>query len=140
MDLTSLWRLQLVQNSAASCLQTGKRKCGHVTPLLASLHWLPVRFRINFKILLPVFKVLNGLAPLYLAELLHHHSPARALRSTNQMLLDVLRSRHRNRKGRAIAVAAPNLWKSLPIHIWTAQTLATFKLKTHDLLLNCAAR
>ena len=78
-----------VQNAAARLL-TGTKKRDHIT--LASLHWLPVCFRIVFKILLFVFKMLNGLAPQYLTELLHVHTPVRALRSSNQMLLDVPKS------------------------------------------------
>ena len=60
-------RLQLVQNSAARILtKTSKRV--HITPVLASLLWLPVALRIDFKILLLVFKALNGLAPSYLSD------------------------------------------------------------------------
>ena len=128
---TLLRRLQLVQNVAARLL-TGKRKHDHITPVLASLHWLPVQFRIDFKILLLVFKVLNGLAPSYLADR-HPHTPARSLRSSNQLLLEVPRSRLRTRGDRAFAITAPNLWNNLPPHVRDAQTLATFKslLKTH---------
>lgn len=36
-------------------LLTGMRKREHITPIRASLHWLPVRFRIDFKILVLVF-------------------------------------------------------------------------------------
>ena len=63
-----LSRLQLVQNAAARLL-TGTRRRDHITPVLASLHWLPVRFRTVFKILLFVFKAVNGLAPPYISEL-----------------------------------------------------------------------
>ncbi len=58
----SLDRLQLVQNSAARLL-TGTRKNEHITPVLRELHWLPVSYRIDFKILLFVFKALHGTAP-----------------------------------------------------------------------------
>lgn len=61
----SLTRLQLVQNAAARLL-TGTKKHEHITPTLASLHWLPVRFWINFKIALFTFKCLHGSAPKYL--------------------------------------------------------------------------
>ena len=47
-----------------------KRKFDHVTPLLIELHWLPVRQRIVFKILLYTFKALHGVTPMYLTELL----------------------------------------------------------------------
>ena len=72
-------RLQYVQNSAARLL-TSTGRYEHVTPVLRSLHWLPVSARIDFKILLLVFKVLNGLGPLYLCELLEPYIPNRNLR------------------------------------------------------------
>ena len=132
LDKSSLQHLQLVQNAAARLL-TGKRKWDHITPVLRHLHWLPVHYRIDFKILLLTFKCLNGLAPLYLTELLHAHIPARVLRSANLLLLDVPRSRLKTRGDRAFSVAAPNLWNNLPVHIRTCQTLECFKslLKTH---------
>ncbi len=42
-----LARLQMVQNAAARLL-TGAKKHDHITPILTSLHWLPVSFRIQF--------------------------------------------------------------------------------------------
>ncbi|TKS65252.1 RNA-directed DNA polymerase from mobile element jockey [Collichthys lucidus] len=81
---SSLARLQLVQNAAARLL-TGTHKREHITPILASLHWLPVHFRVHFKILLFVFKCLNGLAPPYLSVLLRPYTPARCLRGSGRM-------------------------------------------------------
>ncbi len=46
-------QLQLIQNAAARIL-TRTRKSEHITPVLRSLHWLPVTFRIDFKVLLLV--------------------------------------------------------------------------------------
>ena len=62
-------RLQKVLNAAArvTCLIP---KFAHITPVLRELHSLPVKFRVEFKIALLVFKTLNGLAPQYLSELL----------------------------------------------------------------------
>ena len=54
---SSIARLQLVQNAAARLL-TGTRKYEHISPILASLHWLPIHFRIHFKILLKFFYLL----------------------------------------------------------------------------------
>ncbi len=62
---STLNKLQYVQNSAVSIL-TGTRIGSHITPVLESLHWLPVRFRVDLKILMLTFKVLHGLAPHYL--------------------------------------------------------------------------
>ncbi len=114
---SSLQRLQLVQNAAARLL-TGTKKYEHITPVLASLHWLPVRLRNEFKILLIVFKILHGLVPANLSELLRVHTPLKALRSCNQVLLDVPKTRLKNKGDRAFfSVVAPNLWNGLPVHI-----------------------
>uniref|UniRef100_A0A8C6UH90 Reverse transcriptase domain-containing protein n=1 Tax=Neogobius melanostomus TaxID=47308 RepID=A0A8C6UH90_9GOBI len=128
----SIRRLQGVQNAAAHLL-TGTKKRQHITPVLAALHWLPVYYRIRFKLLLVVFKCLHGTAPLYLSELLVRHAPARALRSADQLLLEVPRSKRVTKGDRAFSVAAPKLWNDLPLHIRAAQTLDHFKslLKTH---------
>ena len=71
----TLKRLQTVQNSAARLL-TRSRKYDHITPVLASLHWLPVCFRIEFKSLLITFKALHDLAPAYISELLVPYVPS----------------------------------------------------------------
>ena len=55
-------KLQTIQNSAAR-LVLRTRKTDHITPCLYKLHWLPVKQRIEFKILCFTFTVLNGLAP-----------------------------------------------------------------------------
>ncbi|XP_026176392.1 uncharacterized protein LOC113138288 [Mastacembelus armatus] len=128
----SLLRLQLVQNAAARLL-TGTRKYKHITPILAALHWLPVSFRVHFKVLLFVFKSLNGLAPPYLTELLHPYTPSRSLRSADLQLLEVPKTRRKLRGDRSFSVAAPRLWNNLPLNIRQAPTLAMFKvqLKTY---------
>lgn len=132
LDHSSLRRLQLVQNAAARLL-TGTKKRKHITPVLASLHWLPIRFRIDFKVLLIVFKILTGLAPLYLKELIQVRYPARALRSSGEPLLDIPRTKLKTKGDRAFSVAAPKLWNSLPLHIRLAGSVERFKsaLKTY---------
>ncbi|TWW76594.1 putative RNA-directed DNA polymerase from transposon X-element [Takifugu flavidus] len=86
----SLRSLQLIQNAAARVL-TGIDKRDHITPVMASLHWLPVKFRIIFKTLLLTYKVLRGLAPSYLEELVIPYQPNRPLHSQNAGLLVVPR-------------------------------------------------
>ncbi len=124
-------RLQ-VQNSAARFLK-GCKKFDHATHLLRSLHWLLVHYRIEFKILLLVYKSLNNQAPSYLSDLLHPYSPARGLRSEGKLLLQTPRTRLKTRGSRAFEVAGPTLWNNLPVHIRMASTLSEFKsyLKTH---------
>ncbi|KAI2646322.1 UDP-N-acetylmuramoylalanine--D-glutamate ligase [Labeo rohita] len=67
-------KLQLVQNAADRVL-TRTKKYDHISPVLSTLHWLPIKHCIDFKILLITCKALNGLAPQYLSELLLHYSP-----------------------------------------------------------------
>ncbi len=68
-------KVQLVQNAAARVL-TRTKKFDHISPVLSTLHWLPIKHRIHFKILLITYKALNGLAPQYLSELSLHYSPS----------------------------------------------------------------
>ena len=72
---STLKGLQLIQNAAA-CILTRTRRFEHISPVLASLHWLPVKFRIDYKILLLTFKALHGLAPSYLNYLLFPYTPS----------------------------------------------------------------
>ena len=80
-------KLQYVQNTAARIV-TQTRKFDHITPVLFDLHWLPVSYRIVFKILLLVFKSLNNLSPSYLADRLSYQSHSRNLRSASKELLE----------------------------------------------------
>jgi len=65
-----LCRLQSVQNAAAR-LVFGARRHDHMTPILATLHWLPVRERVTFKTTATVlvWKCLHDVAPHYLVDL-----------------------------------------------------------------------
>jgi len=60
-------RLQSVQNAAAKLI-TGTRRCDPITPVLRQLHWLPVRQRVDFKIVTLVHRSLSGHTPSYLAD------------------------------------------------------------------------
>lgn len=128
----ALSRLQLVQNAAARLL-LGLRKRDHITPALRNLHWLPVKFRVDFKILMFVYKALSGLAPKYISDLLHPYSPTRALRSSDQLLLTVPRCRYKSKGDHAFSVRGPKLWNSLPLYVRSSSSLAIFKssLKTY---------
>ncbi|KAK0133398.1 hypothetical protein N1851_031083 [Merluccius polli] len=110
----SLHRLQLVQNSAARLL-THTRSREHITPILHSLHWLPIKQRITFKILLLTFKALHHLAPPYLSDLLVPHRPTRALRSSSTLSLTLPRSKLKSFGDRAFCPhSTPTLELSPP--------------------------
>ena len=124
-------RLQAVQNAAARVIARCSRY-DRVTPLLAELHWLPVSSRIIFKVLLLTYKALHGLAPSYIRDLLHLYVPSRSLRSSDDVLLQIPRSRLVSCGDRAFAFSAPRLWNNLPRELRLCDSLAGFKssLKT----------
>jgi len=72
---------------------TNTRKYDHITAILQKLHWLPVRQRIHFKILLVTYKSINDTAPEYLYELVSIRKSSRKLKSSSQILLQVPASR-----------------------------------------------
>ena len=105
---TQLAILQRVQNLAARIV-TRTRRHEHITPVLHSLHWLPVSYHIQYKVLLLTFKALIGQAPSYLTELLQPYQPIRQLRSTAQHLLNVPFTCYATAGDRAFRNAAPRL-------------------------------
>ena len=126
-----LARLQAVQNAAARVV-TLTPKHDHMTPILINLHWLPVEFRITFKVLLLLYKALHGLAPSYISDLLNFKTYSRSLRSSCKEYLAVPRSRLKTYGDRAFSISGPKLWNDLPLEIRKCASVATFRqsLKT----------
>ncbi len=116
--------LQIVQNAVARVL-TRLRRYDHITLILQSLHWLPIKFRISYKILLLTYKALNGLAPAYLTSLLSRYNPTRSLRSQNSGLLVVPRITKSTKGGRTFSYLAPKLWNSLPDNVPGSEMMPT---------------
>ena len=80
-----LRRLQLVQNSLCRVV-TRFSKYSHITPQLKKLHWLPVKYRVQFKIGLITYKILNQGQPVYLRELIHPYTSSRNTRQSTPKL------------------------------------------------------
>ena len=112
-------KLQRVQNAAAR-VTTGKRKFDHITPSLrVSLHCLPIHQRISYKLGLPVFKCLNGMAPQYLKELCIPASTitSRNLRSASKNDLFVPLTRYKTLGPHVFAISGPAFWNYFPEEI-----------------------
>ena len=124
-------RLQRVQNSLARVVTKSPLRA-HSGPLLYSLHWLPVNFRIQFKINLLTYKTLSTEQPSYLHDLLKVSVPNRSLRSNNKKLLTVPRVKSHTGT-RAFSSCAPALWNSLPLSLRSIDSKPSFRkhLKTH---------
>ena len=88
-DFTHLERLH---NAAARCVLMRPRDVS-ATDMLCESHWLPVRKRVYYKLLLLTYKTLNGSAPDYLVNQLQDYCPTRPLRSCDQNLLSVKNTR-----------------------------------------------
>ena len=84
----------------------------HITPVLRNLHWLPIKLRIQYKILLITFKALHNLAPIYIQELISiKQSTNYSLRSNQSLFLAVPVSRSYKTLGdRAFSYFSPYLW------------------------------
>ena len=83
-----------------------RRRRHHITPVLSSLHWLPVCIRIDYKILLITFKARRGQALEYITDMLTPYQPVHSLRTAGEALLTVSRSRLKTRGDRAFSVRA----------------------------------
>ena len=100
-------RLQKVQNSAAR-LVLKARKRDHASPLLVSLHWLPVQARIEYKLCVLCHNYFSGTAPEYLSKLLSVYVPTRNLRSSaDTRILSVRKVKTKRYGERAFAFCAP---------------------------------
>ena len=120
-------KLQRIQNIAARIV-TNSGRYEHATPLLKSLHWLPVRYCIEFKVLMLAYRCLAGTAPLYLVKLLSvRNTGSMSLRSSNVITLDQPTARLKTYGDRAFGVAAPRLRNALPWKIRNASSIAIFK-------------
>ena len=130
-----LHKLQRIQNAAVQLIcYVGHFE--HITPSLYRLHWLPINYRIQFKILLFVYKALNGIAPSYISELVELKPASRYNLSNTD---DTLLLSNPSFKScitlgdRSFIYAGPKLWNELPRDICYANTVHIFKglLKTH---------
>ena len=91
-------KVQSIQNWLARVVTRSSRLCS-VIPLLNSLHWLPVQFRIKYKICTLTFKVIHSCQPVYLHNLLKPLNRTRNLRYSDDDQLVVPRVSSRWVKG-----------------------------------------
>ena len=120
-------------NASARLIYRAPKFC-HITPLLAELHWLPMRARIHCKILLITCKILHGHAPKYLSDLISIQQPLcySLRRNDNDPLLKRPIAKTKKTMGnRAFQIiAAPLLGNKLPRSAREARNLESFKTIT----------
>ena len=128
-------------NASARLVYCVPKSC-HITPLLRELHWLPVCYRIEYKIILLTFKVLHGMAPDYLRHLISVLPPSRYnLRRNDDSVALLAFPTIRTKKtlaDRSFSCAAPRLWNLLPTTIRSTSSLDIFKIRLKTFLFKRA--
>ena len=130
--------LQRVQNAAVR-LVSGLQPRDHVTSSLSELRWLPIRYRIMYKLCLTMHNAHVGRRPRYIIDTLLPIAdmPNRGrLRSSasSKYELPALRLKIEER---AFSYSGPAYWNSLPSELTSITDTQTFKsrLKTHIIRL-----
>jgi hypothetical protein len=126
-------KLQLAQNSAAR-LVGGSKRNDHITPVLFRLHWLPVQYRIRFKMLTLCHKILAGRGPGYLS--VQMHQPARHLREASNHRLEVPQSSTALYAGRCYDNAMAKEFNALPLELRVEKNYNVFKRRLKTLFSN----
>ena len=127
----SLNKLQMVQNTLARIV-TRSRRDASATAMLKSLHWLPIRSRIHFKINLFTYMALHNNQPKILRSLISVHTNPKNLRSVTTYTLKS--GQFAGSYGtKCFEVYAPKVWNTLPASIQAATSVQSFRkqLKTY---------
>ena len=99
------------------------------TEALITLHWLPIRARIDYKLLCIVHNCKYGKAPQYLKDLLINKTVVRSLHSSKYTNTDFIVQFNECKTfgDRSFLYYAPKLWYSLPMSINQIPQLDAFK-------------
>ena len=132
LDNQLCW-LQVVQNNAARLI-TGLGRNSHITPILQQLHWLPLKFRVRYKVLSFIHQaVYNNHAPQYLKDMFTIYQPARNLCSASSPKMLVVKRTKRKAGTLSFPVMGAKLWNALPTDMRDVPSKTVFKnrLKTY---------
>ena len=121
--------------NAAARLVMGLRPRDHITEAMRTLHWLPLVFRIKYKLCVMMHSVVNGRCPSYIDEIVQPVTDIAGrtrLRSATTNQYDVRLTRTKFGK-RAFSIVAPRQWNELPLELRQCNGTVAFKrqLKTH---------
>ena len=122
-----------VQNTPARITLRAPR-VEHTSPLLHSLHWLPVQQRIKHKVCSICYATLTSTCPKYMSELVNVYIPSRCLHSlSDSCTLTIPYVKTKICEQRSFANQGPATWNDLPFDLRHNDSLSTLKsaLKTH---------
>ncbi|KAK3101096.1 hypothetical protein FSP39_000910 [Pinctada imbricata] len=123
-------KMQRIQNMCAK-LVLNRRKFDSSSEALYDLHWLPIKARITFKILIIVYNCSINQAPAYLTDLLIIQRPNPRLRSAKSAegCYLVPSNKHKTFSDRGFSTIGPKLWNNIPLDIRQAENIEIFKKK-----------
>ena len=129
-----LYKLQKVQNSAARLVCKARRR-DHTSPLLRTLHWLPIEARVQYKLSSLCHHFFSDSAPAYFSDLLTKYIPGRAgnRSGSDSRLLQPPKVKKNSYGYNSFSHRATTQWTSLPYELRHKLTTTAFKsaLKTH---------
>ena len=133
--MSSVSPKQTTEGSEQRCFSFVLRvsKTDHSSPHLASLHWLPIDSRIQYKLSSLCYNCLSPTAPDYLTDLPRIYKPTRQLRSSSDTFILCIPTVRTHSLGQwSFSYAAPAVWNTLPYEIRSSNTFSSFKssLKT----------
>ena len=134
---TDLTKLQRFLNRLARVVTKSPQFTRSVA-LLRSLHWLPVKYTVHFKICLLTYKALHKEQPVYLRSLIATSLPSRSLRSNRGITLSIPRIKT-NTDARAFSCCTHSLWNNLPLSVRSATSVATFRRRLKTYLFDLAS-
>ena len=123
-------QLQSIQNRACRVILGLKAK--EPTKIhMNNLHWLKIKERIEFKILLLAYKSLTGKSPFYLTNLIKYNCISGS--RTPSLSPHPVRT---SAGARAFKHCAPVLWNKLPINMKCCHDISQFKKQLKNLLFD----
>ena len=129
MSEENFQKLQVVQNHCARLVKKAPKRSS-ATSLLKDLHWLPIKFRVSYKVAIFVFKCLNDDSfPSYLKDLISVYTPTRTLRSSDKFILFKPTVKLATFGEKSFYFSAPDVWNSLPYDLRSCTLFSTFKKK-----------
>ena len=111
-EYVHLYAVKTSEGSKVSCkTNSSMSQKNHISPLLMSLHWLPINARIEYKLSVICHSFFLDLSPTYLSDLLSVYTPKRKLRSSyDNIILCIHKLRTKIFGHRSFIFAAPTIW------------------------------
>ena len=128
IPMKRLKKLKSILNGCVRFIYDINYKHDDLMPYYKKAHILPVEQRVFFKVCLLGFKVANGIAPVYLRELIEMSPSIGQTRSSSDPTLMKLPKMSRQKaSNRRFSNYAPEAWNSLPEELRRIQNVDAFK-------------